>query len=196
MTNLDSILKSRDIALLTKICLIKAMVFLVVMYGCESWTIKKGWVLKKWYFWMWYYRRALTVPYKAINPKGNQPWIFIEKSDAEAEIPILWLPDVKNRIIGKDPDADSDWRQEKGMAEDKMIGWHQQLTGHKFEQAPGDGSRQGSLACYSPWDRKDSDMTEWLSNNKCMVSCHLQTVRVLLPFQSGLLFFPLLIWLP
>ena len=101
---------------------------------------------------------------KPVNPKGNQSWIFIRRTDAEAETPILWLPDAKNWLIGKDPDAGKDWRQEeKGMMEDEMVGWHHWLDGHEFEQAPGVGDGQGSLACCSPWDHKESDMTERLN---------------------------------
>ena len=87
---------------------------------------------------------------KSVNPKGNQSWIFIGKTDAEAEIPILRPPDVKKWLIRKDPEAGKDWRQEKGMTEDEMVGWHHQLDGHEFEQALGVGDGQGSLACCSP----------------------------------------------
>ena len=89
------------------------------------------------------------------NPKGNQSWLFIGRTDAEA--PILWPPDAKNLLVGKDPDAGKDWRQEeKGTTEDEMVGWHHRLDGHEFEQAPGVGDGQGSLACYSPWDHKET----------------------------------------
>ena len=92
------------------------------------------------------------------NPKGNQPWIVTGRTDAEA--PILWPPDAKSRLIGKDPKAGKDWGQEKkGMTEDKMVGWHHWLNGHEFEQTPGDGEGRGSLAWYSSWGRKESDMT-------------------------------------
>ena len=95
---------------------------------------------------------------KPVNPKINQSWIFIGRTDAEA--PILWPPDAKNWLIGKDPDAGKDWRQEeKGMTEDEMVGWHHQLDGHEFEQAPGVGDGHGSLVCCSPWGHKESDMT-------------------------------------
>ena len=88
---------------------------------------------------------------KPVNPKGNQPWIFIGRTDAKAEAPILWLPEVKSQLIGKDPDIGKDWRQEeKGAAEDEMVGWHHWLNGHEFEQTQGDGEGQGSLACCSP----------------------------------------------
>ena len=99
-----------------------------------------------------------------INPKGNQSWIFIGRTDAEAETPVLWPPDVKKWVIGKDPDTGKNWRQEeKGMTEDEMVGWHRWLDGHEFEQALAVGNGQGSLVCYSLWGYKVSDMTEWLN---------------------------------
>ena len=102
---------------------------------------------------------------KPVNPKGNQPWIFIGRTDAEAEGPIIWPPESKIWLIGKDPDAGKDWRQEeKGTTEDKMVGWHHWLNGHEFEQAPGDSEGQGSLVCYSPCGHKESDTIEWLNN--------------------------------
>ena len=118
MTNLDSLLKSRDITLPTKVHLVKVMVFPVVMYGCESWTIKKGWALKNWCFWSLILEKTLESPldYKEIQqvyPKGNQFWIFIGRTDAEAETSILWPPDMKNWLIAKDPDAGKDWRPEE-----------------------------------------------------------------------------------
>ena len=134
------------------------------MYGCESWTIKKAecWRIDAFKLWCW--RRLLRVGLKKIkpvNPKGNPPWIFIERTDAEAEAPILWPPDVKSWLIRKDPDAGKDWRQEeKGTTENEMVGWHHWLSGHEFEQTLGDGEVQGSLACCSPWGCKESDMTE------------------------------------
>ena len=97
---------------------------------------------------------------QAVHPKGNQSWIFIGRTDAEAETPILRPPDGKNWLTGKDPDAGKDWRQEeKGMIEDKMVGWHHQCNGHEFESAPGVGDGQGSLVCYSPWSCKELDTT-------------------------------------
>ena len=98
---------------------------------------------------------------KPLNPKENQSWIFIGRTDAEAEAPILWPPDAKNWLTGKDPDAGKDWRQEKRLTEDKMVGWHHWLDGHDSEQALGVGDGQGSLACWS-WARRESDMIEWL----------------------------------
>ena len=128
MTNLDSILKSRDMTLPTKVHLVKAMVFPVVMYGCESWTHKESWALKNWCFWTVVLEKTLQSPldYKEIQPvnlKGNQSWIFIGRTDAKAETPALWPPDVKSWLIGKDPDTGKDWGQEeKGTTEDKMVG--------------------------------------------------------------------------
>ena len=99
-----------------------------------------------------------------VNTKGGQSWVFIGRTDAEAETPILWLPDAKNWLLGKDPDAGRDWRQnEKGMTEDEMFGLHPRLNGHEFEQALGAGDGQRSLACCSPWGHKESDMTEQLN---------------------------------
>ena len=94
---------------------------------------------------------------KPVNPKGNQPRMFIGKTFAEAEAPIVWLPNAKSQLVGKDPDAEKDWRQEeKGMTEDEMVGWHHCLNGHEFEQAPGIDDRQGNLVCCSPWGRRVS----------------------------------------
>ena len=102
---------------------------------------------------------------QSINPKENQSWIFIGRTDAEAETLILWLPDAKNGFIRNYPDMGQDWRQEeKGTTEDEMVGCHHQLNGHEFEQAPGVSDGQGSLACCSPWGLKESDMTEWLGH--------------------------------
>ena len=118
MTNLDSILRNRDITLPTKVCLVTAMVFSVVMYGCESWTIKKAehWRIDA--FWTVELERTLESPLNCkeiqpVHPKGNQFWIFIGRTDAEAETPILWPPDVKNWFIGKDPDAEKDWSRRR-----------------------------------------------------------------------------------
>ena len=104
---------------------------------------------------------------KPVSPKGNLPLLLIGRTDAEAEAPILWPPDAKNWLTGKDPDAGKDWRQEeKGTTEDEMVEWYHQLDGHEFEQSPGVRAGQGSLPCCSPWDRKELDTTErlnWLS---------------------------------
>ena len=101
------------------------------------------------------------------HPKGIQSWVFIGRTDAEAETPILWPPDAENWLIGKDPDAEKDWEQEeKGMTEDEMVGWHHRLDGHEFDQGSGVGDGQGSLVCYSPWGGKELDTTEWLNGTE------------------------------
>ena len=152
MTNLDRILKSTDIILPTIVCLVKAMVFPVVVYGCDSWTVKEGRVWKNWCFWTVVLEKTLESPLdcteiKPVNPKRNQPWIFIRKIDAEAETPVLWPPDVKNWLTEKDPDAGKDRRQEKkGMTEDEMIQWRAAV--HGVEKS---------------WTRL-SDWTDWLSH--------------------------------
>ena len=132
---------------------------------------KKGWVQKNWCFHIIVLKKTLESPLdckkiKAVNLKGNQSWILIGRTDAEAEAPILWLPDVKSWLIEKDPDVEKNCRQkDKGPAEDEMIGWHHQHNGHEFEQTQGDNEGQGSLECCSPWGHKESDMTEPLKNN-------------------------------
>ena len=157
--NLDSILKSRDIVLSTKVHLVKAMVFPVVMYGCENWTIKKPehWRIDA--FELWFWGRLLRVTWT-----GNQSWVFIGRTDVKAETPILWPSDAKSRLTGKDSDAGKDWEQEKkGMTEDEMVGWHHWLNEHEFEQTLGDGEGQRSLAWCCPWGHKKSDTTEKLN---------------------------------
>ena len=98
-----------------------------------------------------------------VHPKGDQCWVFFGRTDAEAETPILWPPDVKSWLLGRDSDAGRDWGQEKGTTEDEMAGWHHRLDAHEFEWTPGVGDGQGGLACCDSWGRKESDMTEWLS---------------------------------
>ena len=121
-----------------------------------------------WWLQVWYWR-TLESPLdckkiKPVNPKGNQSWIFIGRTDAEAETPILWPPDVKNWLTEKDPYAGKDWRwEEKGTTEDEIVGWYPRLNGCQFEQALGVGDGQGSLVCGSPWHPKELDMTEWLN---------------------------------
>ena len=139
MTNIDSILKSRDITLPMKIHLLKAMVFPVVMYGCESWDYKESWVPKNWCFLSAVLGKTLESPLdcqeiQPVHPKGNQSWIFIGRTDGDAETPILWPLDAKNWLTWKDPDAGKNWRQEeKGTAKDEIAGWHHRLNGHEFE---------------------------------------------------------------
>ena len=139
MTNLDSILKSRDITWPTKVYLVKAMVFPLVMYGCESRTVKKAehWKIDAFELWCW--RRLLRVPLTARRCnqsilKEISSWVFIGRIDVEAETPILWLAHVKSWLIGKDPDVGRDWGQEeKGTTDDEMAGWHHWFDGHEFE---------------------------------------------------------------
>ena len=120
-------------------------------------------------FWTVVLKKTLENPLdckkiQPVYPKGDQSWAFIGRTDAVAETPVLWPPDSKNWLIGKDLDAGKDWRQEeKGTAEDEMVGWHHWLNEPEFEQAPGTGDRQGSLACCGPWGHKELDMTEGLS---------------------------------
>ena len=124
----------------------------------------EGWALKNWCFWTVVLEKTLEslLDCKAIQPvhsKGDQSWVFIERPDVEAEIPILWPPDAKNWLIWKDRDAGRDWGQEeKGTTEDELVGWHHWLNGHEFEQAPGDGEGQGSLVCCSPWGCIESNI--------------------------------------
>ena len=129
---------------------------------------KESWSPKNWCFWTVVLEKTLESPMdckeiQPVHPKGNQSWIFIGRTDAEAETPILWPPVVKNWLIGKDPDARKYWRQEKGTTEDEMVGWHHQLDGHEFEQALEVGDGQEGLACCSPWGRKESDTIERLN---------------------------------
>ena len=136
MTNLDSVLKSRNITLPTKVYLVKAMIFPVVMYGFENWTVNKAecWRTDTWAVVL---EKLLRVPrtlkeIQPVHPKGNPSWIFIGRSDAEAETLVLWPPNMKNWLI-----AGKDWRQgERGMTNDELVGWHHLLDGHEFEQLP------------------------------------------------------------
>ena len=138
---------------------------------------KDIWAPKNWCFWTVMLEKVLESPLdcKEINPvnrKGSQSWIVIERTDAEAETLILWPPDGKNWLMGKDPDAGNDWRQEeKRTTEDEMVGWHHRLDGHECEQALGVGDGQGGLVCCSPWDDKESNMTEQL--NWIIMYCNL-----------------------
>ena len=172
MINLDSILKSRDITLPAKVCLVKAMVFSSSCLWIWSLDHKDSWALKYRCFWIVVLEKTLESPLdcreiQPVHSKGNQSWIFTGRTDVEAETPILWPPDGKKWLIGKDPDAGKDWRwEEKGTTEDEMVGWDHWLDGHEFEQAPGVGDGQGGLACCSPLGCKESDMTERLNWTK------------------------------
>ena len=114
-----------------------------------------------------------------VRPKGNQSWIFMGRTDAEAETPILWSPHVKSWVIGKDPDAEKDWGQEeKGMTKDEMAGWHHWLNGREFEWTPGVGDGQGGLMCCDSWGRKESDMSEQMNCTKHLFQgiCFLRNI--------------------
>ena len=140
---------------------------------------KESWALKNWCFWTVVLEKTLESPLNCkeiqpLHPKGNQSWMFIGRTDVEAETPILWPPDVKNWLIWKDPDAGKDWRQEEnGTTEDEMVLCHHRLNGHEFEQAQGDGEVQGSHACYSPRGCKELDITEQQEQQK---DIHCSTV--------------------
>ena len=164
MTNLVNLLKSRDITLLTKVRIVKAMVFPVVMYRCDSWIIKKAEWQRRDIFELCCWRR-LDRPLdckeiKPVNPKRNQPWIFTGRTDAEAKAPIFRPPDKKSRLIEKDPGGKKEGRQkQKGTAEDEMVRQHYWLSGHEFEKILRDSGGQRSLGCCSQWGCKESDTT-------------------------------------
>ena len=166
MTNLNSILKSRDITLPTKVPLVKAMFFPVVMWELDC---EESWAPKNWCFWTVVLEKTSESPLdcKEIQPvhsQGDQPWHFFGRNDAKGETPVLWPPHVKSWLIGKDYDAGRDWGQEeKGTTEDDMAGWHHWLDGHEFEWTLGVGDGQGGLACWDSWGRKELDMTERLN---------------------------------
>ena len=168
MTNLDSILKNRDITLPTNVHLVKAMVFPVVMYGCESWTIKKAECRRTDAFELCVGEDSWeslglqgdpTCPFWRSSTLG-----FFGRTDSKAEAPVLWTPHVKSWLIGKDSDAGRDWGQEeKGTTQDEMAGWHHRLDERESEWTPGDGDAQGGLACCDSWGCKELDTTEQLN---------------------------------
>ena len=132
---------------------------------------KESWALKNWCFWTVVLEKTIKSPLdckeiQPVHPKGDQSWVFIGRTDVEAETPILWPPDGKNWLLGKDPDAGKDWGQEeKGMTEDEMFGWHHRLDGHEFGWTPGVSDGLGGLVCCSPWGGKEPDTTEWTKPN-------------------------------
>ena len=137
-------------------------------------------VPKDWCFWTVVLEKTLESPLdckdiQPVHPRGNQSWIFIGGTDAEAETPVLWPPDAKNWLIGKDPDAGKDWGQEeKGTTEDEIVGWHHRLNGHESELALGVGVGQGSMVCCSSWGHRELDITEWLNWTELNWTCCLQ----------------------
>ena len=170
MTNLDSIFKSRDITFPTKVHVVKALIFPIVMYRCEKWTIKRLNAKEL----MPSNCIAGEVSWESLGKQGDQISQSLRKSTLDIHWKgwcWSWNPNntlaihAKNQAIGKDSDAGKEWRQEKGTIEDEMVGWHHWLNRHEFEQAPGDNEGQGSLSCCSPWGCKELDMTQWLNNN-------------------------------
>ena len=168
MTNLYSILKSRRY-FANKGPSSQSYGFSSIHIWMWELDHKESWVLKNWWFWTVALEKTLESPLdyneiQPVNPKGNKSWIFIGRTNAEAETPILWPPDAKNWLIWKDPDAGKDWRgEEKGMTEDEMAGLHLWLDGRESQLTPGVGDGQGGVVCCSPWGCKESDMTEQLN---------------------------------
>ena len=169
MTYLDSILKSRNIALPTKVCLVKAMVFPVVIYGCESWTVKKAECRRVDAFELWCWRRLFRVPWTARRSsqsilKAISPGISLEGMMLKLKLQYFGHL-MQSWLIGKDSDAGRDWGQEeKGTTEDEMVEWHHWLDGREFEWTLGVGDGQGGLVCCDSWGRKELDTTEWLNS--------------------------------
>ena len=169
MNNLDSIFKSRDITLPTKVHLVKAIFFSSGHVWMWELDCEESWVPKIWCFWTVVLVKTLQSPLdcKEIQPvhfKGDQSWVSFGRTDAKAETPILWPPHTKSWLIGKDSDAGRDWGQEdKRMTEDEMAGWHHRLDGNEFGWTPGVGDGQGGLACCDSWGHKESDRTQWLN---------------------------------
>ena len=178
MTNLDSILKSRDITLPPKVHLVKTMVFPVVTYGWESWTIEKAECRRIDAFKLWCWRRLLRVPWTARRSnqsilKDISPRCSLVGLMLKLELQYFGPPDAKSWLIWKDPDAGKDWGQdEKGTTEDEMVGWHHRFNGHGFGWTPGDGDGQGGLACCSSWGCIELDMTERLNWTESLPSRH------------------------
>ena len=188
MTNLDSILKSRDITLPTEVCLVKVMVFPVVMYRCESWTIKKVecWRIDAFELWCW--RRLLRVHWTARRSnqsilKEISPGCSLER--LMLKLKLQYFGHSKSWLIWKDLDAGKDWGQEeKGTTEDEMVGWHHQLDGHGFGWTPGVGDGQGGLACCGSWDCKESDMTTRVTELNWTEHPLIYGKGVLIPWKS------------
>ena len=163
MINLDSILKSRDITLPAKVCLVKAMVFPIVMYGCESWTIKKAEHQRTDVFELWYWRRLLRVPWTARISnqsilKEISPQYSLEGLMLKLKLQHFGHRMQRTDLLEKTLTLGKIESRRRRMTEDEMVGWHHQLDGHEFEQAVGVGGGQGSLTCCSPWGHKESDM--------------------------------------
>ena len=167
MTNLDSTVKSRHYFTNKGP---SSQIYGFSSHHVWMWELhyKESWVLKNWCFWTVLLEKTPESPLdckemEPVHTKGNQSWVFTGRSDAEAETAILWPPDAKSWLIGKDPDAGKHWRQDKGTTEDEMVGWHHQLYGHGFGWTPGVGDGQGGLACCGSWVRKESETTKRLN---------------------------------
>ena len=172
MTNLHT--EGRDITLLTKVQIVKAIVFPCMDMRVGPWRLSAEELM----LWTLVLEKTLESPLdskemKLVIPIGNQPWIFLEKTHVETDAPTLWLSDVKSQLTGKDPDAGKDGGQEKGATEDDIVGWHHRLKGNEFAQTQGDSEGQGSLACCSPWGCKDLDMTLQLNNSNKKSHIHI-----------------------
>ena len=185
--------------MLTKVHIVKTLVFFSSHLQMWELDYKQDWAPKNWFFRTIVLEKTFENPLyskiKPVNPKENQPWILIGRTDAETEASIFWPHDVKSQIIRKDPDAGKDWGQEeKRVTEDEMVGWHHQLNGHEFEQTPGGSDGQRNLACYSPCSQKDSDTTEQLNNAtwKQVCVCDVSTSRI--DFGTIDFFLELLAW--
>ena len=174
MTNLDNVIEWRD-NFANKGLYSQSCDFSSSHVWCEGWTIKKGWALKIWCFWIVVLEKTHESPsdskkIKPVNPKGNQSWIFIGKTDVEAEVPIFWPPDAKSQLTGKDPEAEKYWRQkEKEATEDKLVAWHDWFNGHEFKQTPGNSKHRGAWCAFSPWGGKELAIT-WRMNDDNNIS--------------------------
>ena len=163
----------------------------MVFFSSHVWMweldYKESWAPKSWCFWTVVLESPLDCKeIQPVHPKGNRSWIFIGRTDVEAEAPIFWPPDGKSWLIWKDPDAGKDWGQEeKGMTEDEMVGWYHRLNGHGFGWTPGVGDGQGGLACCGSWGRKESDMTEQLYWTEYMLVTMLGTACLILTFSRS-----------
>ena len=195
MTHLDSILKSRDITLSTKVRLVRAVVFPVVMYGCKSWTIKKAEHRRIDAFWTVLLEKTLESPLNCkeihpVHPKGDQSWVFIGRTVVEVETPVLWPPDAKSWLIWKDPDAGKDWGlEEKGMTEDEMFGWHHQLKAHGCRWTLGVGDGQGGRRALvhgvaKCWTRLShwTEHFKWITCLCNLIFIMTEMVTILFPF--------------
>ena len=154
---------------------------------------EEGWAPKNWCFWTVVLEKTLESPLdckeiRLVYSRGDQPWVFFGRNDAEAETPVLWPPHVNSWLIGKDSDAGRDWRQEEeGMREDEMAGWHHPLDGLEFEWTPGDDDGEGGLACCDSWGRKELDMTEWLNRTELNGSYSLIVITIIIVIRNYVL---------